>query len=112
MSNETKNGNDANGIRAQLEFTRLAKNARPADQLLKAISANAKDSTARFELAAHLVLRQQHEAALDHLLEIVRSDRKFNDDAARKAILSIFNLLGGTGDVVAQYRRKLSMALN
>lgn len=112
LSSETKNGNDANGIRAQLEFTRWAKDARPADQLLKAIGANAKDSAARFELAAHLVIRQQYEAALDHLLDIVRSDRKFNDDAARKAILSIFNLLGGNGDVVTQYRRKLSMALN
>ena len=112
LSSETKNGNDAIGIRAQLEFTRLAKNARSADQLLKAIGANTKDNTARFELAAQLVVGQQYEAALDHLLEIVRTDRKFNDDAARKAILSVFNLLGGKGDVVAQYRRKLSMTLN
>ena len=112
LSSETKNGSDATGIRAQLEFIRLAKNARPADQLLKAIGANAKDSAARFELAAQLVQTQQYEAALDHLLEIVRVDRKYNDDAARKAILSVFNLLGGKGDVVTQYRRKLSMALN
>lgn len=112
LSGEAKNGNDAATIRAQLEFTRLAKNARPPEQLLKAIGANAKDSAARFELASQLVLCQQYEVALDHLLEIVRSDRKFNDDAARKAILSVFNLLGGKGDVVTQYRRKLSMALN
>lgn len=112
LSNETKNSNDANGIRAQLEFTRLTKNARPPEQLLKAIDANAKDSAARFELAAHLVLDQQYETALEHLLEIVRNDRKFKDDAARKTMLSIFELLGGKGEVVAQYRRKLSMALN
>ncbi|MEK7666060.1 MAG: tetratricopeptide repeat protein, partial [Pseudomonadota bacterium] len=80
--------------------------------LLTAIAANAKDSAARYELAAHLVLRQQHEAALDQLLEIVRTDRKFRDDAGRKAMVSIFNLLGGSGDIVKQYRTKLSMALN
>jgi putative thioredoxin len=57
-------------------------------------------------------LRQQYEAALDQLLEIVRTDRKFHDDAGRKAMVSIFNLLGGSGDTVKQYRAKLSMALN
>lgn len=112
LSSEIRNDNDAGGIRAQLEFTRWAKNARPTEHLLKAIATNAKDSAARFELAAQLVLSQQYEAALDQLLEIVRSDRKYNDDAARKAILSVFNLLGNKGDIVAQYRRKLSMALN
>lgn len=112
LSNDGKNSNPVNVLRAQLEFIRWAKNARPPEQLLKAIDANAKDSTARFELAAQLVLRQQYEAALDHLLEIVRSDRKFNDDAARKAMVSVFNLLGGNGEVVTQYRRKLSTALN
>ena len=112
LSSETKHGSDANAIRAQLEFTRLVKTARPPDELLKIITSNAKDSAARFELAAHLVLRQQYEAALDLLLEIVRTDRKFNDDAARKAMVSVFNLLGGNGDVVGQYRRTLSMALN
>lgn len=112
LSNDGKNSNPVNVLRAQLEFIRWAKNARAPEQLLKAIEANAKDSAARFELAAQLVLGQQYEAALDHLLEIVRSDRKFNDDAARKAMVSVFNLLGGNGEVVTQYRRKLSTALN
>jgi putative thioredoxin len=79
---------------------------------MAAIAANARDNAARYELAAHLVLRQEYEAALDQLLEIVRTDRRFRDDAGRKAIVSIFNLLGGSGDIVRQYRTKLSMALN
>lgn len=112
LSVEGKHGSDAATIRAQLEFTRVAKKARPQDELRKSIASNNRDSAARFELAAHLVLRQQYEAALDLLLEIVHTDRKFNDDAARKAMLSVFTLLGGNGEVVAQYRRKLSMALN
>ncbi len=103
---------DAVGLKAQLEFVHIVANARPPEALLSAIAANARDSTARYELAAHLVLRQQHTAALDQLLEIVRTDRKFRDDAGRKAMVSIFNLLGGSGDIVKQYRTKLSMALN
>ncbi|MEK7711637.1 MAG: tetratricopeptide repeat protein, partial [Pseudomonadota bacterium] len=112
LSAEAKASTDAVGLRAQLEFARIVTSARPPEALLTAIAANAKDSAARYELAAHLVLRQQHEAALDQLLEIVRTDRKFRDDAGRKAMVSIFNLLGGSGDIVKQYRTKLSMALN
>ncbi|MEK7304013.1 MAG: thioredoxin [Pseudomonadota bacterium] len=112
LSVEARESTDAVGLKAQLEFVHIVTHARPPEALLTAIAANAKDSAARYELAAHLVLRQQHEAALDQLLEIVRTDRKFRDDAGRKAMVSIFNLLGGSGDIVKQYRTKLSMALN
>jgi putative thioredoxin len=112
LSAETKDGADAVTLKAQLEFARLVQAARPPEVLLEAVNANPHDSAARYELAAHLVLRRQYEPALDQLLEIVRSDRKFRDDAARKAMVSVFNLLGGSGDIVNQYRRKLSMALN
>lgn len=112
LSTEAKASTDTVSLRAQLEFARIAASARPPEVLLADIAANARDSTARYELAAHLVLRQQYESALDQLLEIVRTDRKFRDDAGRKAMVSIFNLLGGSGDIVKQYRTKLSMALN
>jgi putative thioredoxin len=80
--------------------------------LLEIVQAGGKVSAARYELAAHLVVRQQYPEALDQLLEIVRTDRKWNDDAARKGMISVFNLLGGSGELVNEYRRKLSMALN
>ena len=112
LSVEARESAEAVGLRAQLEFVHIVAAARPPEVLLTAIATNAKDSAARYELAAHLVLRQQHEAALDQLLEIVRTDRKFRDDAGRKAMVSIFNLFGGTGEIVNEYRRKLSLALN
>jgi putative thioredoxin len=112
LSVEARESTDAVGLKAQLEFVHIVAGARPPEALQAAIAANARDSAARFELAAHLVLRQQHAAALDQLLEIVRTDRKFRDDAGRKAMVSIFNLLGGNSELVKQYRTKLSMALN
>ena len=112
LSAETKDSADVAALRAQLEFARIAQTARAPDELLKAVNANPRDSAARYELAAQLVLRQQFAPALDQLLEIVRTDRKFRDDAARKAMISVFNLLGGSGELVTEYRRKLSMALN
>jgi putative thioredoxin len=46
------------------------------------------------------------------LLEIVQRDRKFQEDIGRKTLLDVFNLLGGQGELVSAYRRKLSVLLN
>ena len=110
-STEARNSEQAGSLRAQFEFARIAQAARPPEALQQAITTNPKDSAARYELAAQLVIARQYEPALEQLLEIVRTDRKWNDDAARKAMVSVFNLLGNT-ELVADYRRKLSMALN
>jgi len=109
-SAEARSSDQAGSLRAQFEFARIANNARPAEALKHAITDNPKDSAARYELAAQQVLARQYEPALEQLLEIVRSDRKWNDDAGRKAMISVFNLLGNIA-LVALYRRKLSMAL-
>jgi putative thioredoxin len=110
-SAEARESPQAGSLRAQFEFTRIAGPTRDAGALEQAITANPKDSTARYQLAAVLVLGGRHREALDQLLEIVRTDRKFQNDAARKAMILVFNLLGG-GELVNEYRRKLSMALN
>ncbi len=99
-------------LRAKLEFVRLAAVSRSPEELEKAIAANPKDYEARYLLAAWRVLEGAYEPALDQLLEIVRRERKFRDDAARKAVLAIFNILGGQGEIVTRYRKRLSMALN
>jgi len=110
-SAEARNSEQADSLRAQFEFARAAQSARPPEVLEQAIAANPKDSSARYELAVQRILDRQYQPALELLLDIVRTNRKWNDDAARKAMVSVFNLLGNT-ELVADYRRKLSMALN
>lgn len=112
LSAEARDSTEATALRAQMEFARIADTARPAEVLREAIAVNPRDSAARYELAAKLVVQGEAAAALDILLDIVRTDRKFNDDAARKAMISLFTLLGGSSPLVQEYRRKLSMALN
>lgn len=109
---EARQSADATALRARLEFARVVQAARGVEELIRAVAARPTDSQARYELAAHHVAGGRYAAALDQLLEIVRTDRKFSDDAARKAMIAIFNLLGGQGDIVNEYRRKLSMILN
>ena len=49
---------------------------------------------------------------LDALLEIIRRDREFEDDGARKYMIKVFEILGGKGEVVSRYRGLLARTLN
>jgi putative thioredoxin len=64
------------------------------------------------QLANLHVQAQRYEPALDQLLEIIRRDRKWNQEAGRKTMLALFDLLGGKGDLVNRYRRQLAAMLN
>ena len=96
-------------LKARLEFAG-AVNANPAE-LTKRIESNPADLDARLQLARCYVSSQAYEPALEQLIEIVRTDRKFGDDIGRKTMVEVFNLLGGQGELVGKYRRLLSAAL-
>ncbi len=97
---------------ARLEFADKAKALPDEATLTQRIAANADDLDARMQLAHLYVAQQRYEPALEQLLEVVRRDRKFQDDAGRKTMLAVFNLLGGSGELVSKYRRLLASALN
>ena len=88
----------------------------PATEELEAAHrANPGDHKVRFDLAHALIAEGAFDQALEHLLEIVRADRNWNEQGPRKAMLNVFNLLAGneeSGDLVSAYRRKLATALN
>ena len=75
------------------------------------LAADASDHQARFDLAQALDANGEREAALDELLEIVRRDRKWNDDAARKHIVTLFEAMGPADPRTEAGRRKLSALL-
>jgi putative thioredoxin len=64
------------------------------------------------QLANRHAGRREWRAALDELLEIVKRDRNWKDQAARKQMLAIFSLAAGDGELVSEYRRKLASALH
>lgn len=82
------------------------------EQSLRArVAANPADLESRFLLAQVLAAASKHQQALDQYLEIVRRDREFHDEAARKAMLDIFDLLGSGHDLTTRYRSELAKIL-
>jgi putative thioredoxin len=69
------------------------------------------DAADRFALAMHRMLDGDHRGALDDLLGLVESDRRWREDAARKAMLTIFQLIGQRSPLSDEYRRRLSILL-
>lgn len=76
------------------------------------VAANPDDLAARLALATASVKAGRYEAALEQLLEIIRRDRSFEDDAGRRTMLQVFHLLGNEGDLVSKYRRLMAAALH
>jgi putative thioredoxin len=99
-------------LKAQLGIARNVAGAPDRQLLERRIAENPKDCEARMQFAARLVLEQDYQNAMDQLLEVVRRDRGYGDDAGRRTLLDVFSLLGDNDPLVKQYRGKLAMALN
>lgn len=75
------------------------------------VQADPSDHQARFELAGALAASGRFDKAADHLLTIVAADREWNDQAARKQLLTVFEAAGVNSDVARNGRRRLSSIL-
>ena len=102
----------AQALRARLAFAQTAAEAPDVATLEQALAVNPKESRARYQLAARHVLTGNYETALEQLLELLRRDRSFGDDAARKGMLQIFDMLGADDERVIQYRRRMFTAMH
>jgi len=97
--------------RASLELARKAADAGDAEAIRAKLDANPNDTKTRFDLAVALNAKGDRKGALDELLTIIRKDRAFNDDAARKLLLQLFDAWGGNDPVTIEGRQKLSSLL-
>jgi len=99
-------------LRARLAFTEAAV-ARPDFAALRAsLERDPSDSAARHALAAHHALAGDYATALAEWLELMRRDRKFGDDQARRSLLMAFDVLGDADELVVSYRRKMASLLH
>jgi putative thioredoxin len=101
-----------NALQARLDLAQGAAEA-PSEAVLKErIARDENDLEARLQLAHQYVARQDYRSALEQLLEVVRRDRAYGKDVARKTMLKVFELLGNQGELVSEFRKKLATVMN
>ncbi len=98
-------------VKAAIELSEKAESLGDLADLAARLDSDPQDHQARFDLAVALAGRDQRQEALDQLLDLVRRDRKWNDEAARKQLLQLFDAWGGAEPLVAEGRRRLSAIL-
>jgi len=97
--------------RAALELAEQASALGPIAELEQKVAANPLDHQARFDLALAHNAKGRRKEALDHLIEIARRDRKWNDDGARKQLVQLFDAWGPTDEATVDGRKRLSSIL-
>ncbi|WP_338634514.1 thioredoxin [Afipia carboxidovorans] len=98
-------------VQSMLDLAEQAQAVGPVAELEQKVAANPLDHQARYDLATALNAKGQRSDAATHLLEIVKRDRKWNDDAARKQLLQFFEAWGGDDDATVDARKRLSTIL-
>ena len=105
--------NDAavKAVQASIDLAEQAKALGPVTELEQKVAANPLDHQARFDLATALNASGKRAEATDQLLEIVKRDRKWNEDGARKQLVQFFEAWGPTDEATIEGRKRLSTIL-
>jgi len=108
----TQEADRANALRARLA---LAAGAADTAEIEARLAANPADHAARLELSAAYAAQSRFREAMEAALEVIARDRFFDEGAGRQAMLKLFEALGGSeqyDDLIREFRRKMSAALN
>jgi putative thioredoxin len=112
MVPESKRNDPAvKAVQAAIDLAEQAKSLGPVTELEQKVAANPLDHQARFDLATALNASGKRADATHQLLEIVKRDRKWNDDGARKQLVQFFEAWGPTDEATTEGRKRLSTIL-
>jgi putative thioredoxin len=106
-----RNDSAVAAAQAALDLAEQAKSVGPLSELEQKVAANPLDHQARFDLAVALNSKGRRQEAVDNLLEIVKRDRKWNDDGARKQLVQFFEAWGPADEATVNGRKRLSSIL-
>ena len=102
-------------LKARLEALAASQGLPTAQKLLEQWKVKPDDMQLRYDLSQALIAEESYSEACLHLMAIVQKDRNWNEQAARKSLVTLFNLLANQAeyeDLVSDYRRQLARSLN
>src|SRR6201990_1511229 len=112
MVPESKRNDPAvKAVQTAIDLAEQAESVGPIGELEQKVAANPLDHQARFDLATALNAMGKRGEATAQLLEIVKRDRKWNDDGARKQLVQFFEAWGGADEATVEGRKRLSTIL-
>jgi len=94
-------------FKARIDMARAAQSGPPEDELRAQIESDPQDCEAREALAAKLAIRNDIEGAMEQNYQIMLRDRSHNEDAGRRGLIDLFEMLGDSHPLTRQYRRKM-----
>jgi len=110
-TDELLNSKEIQAVVSALELADQSAEAGDVSDLRQAIEADPKNMQARLDLAMALYGNGDREGAVDELLESIRVNRAWNEEAARKQLLKLFEAFGPTDELTMDARRRLSSVL-
>ncbi len=102
---------DVGALKAELELMKQAGDLGEIGQLVKADEKDPTDLQAKFDLSLAYNISANREAAAELLLEIIKVNREWNEDGARKQLIKYFEAWGESDEATRSGRRKLSTVL-
>ena len=107
LPHDQRDSDEAKELRAKIQFTAIVRDCPKPDELERKITTDPNDFESRYQLSAWRVLEGNYEAALQQLLEIIKNDQSWNEEAGRKGMLTVFDLPNSEDELVARYRRQM-----
>ncbi len=107
----TQEEQEVKALLARLHFLRIAAAAPETAQLTQRIATDPADLAARRQLGARLILEGSFAAGMEQFLEIMRRDRRFEDDAGRRGLIAAFELPGSDDELANTFRRRMAALL-
>ena len=102
---------EVKALASQLHYDKMLNNAPDLEVLLAQVAAKPDELALLYQLGLRQMQAGDYQAAMDNFLLLMRKDRKFGDDAGRKAMLAVFELLTKGDPLLGRYRGKLSSLL-
>jgi putative thioredoxin len=112
LSEDDKNKQEAVKLRAEINMAEQLEDLPELEQIEKRLAENPDDCEALLQKSHHLTAQGDHDSAMDCLLKIMSIDRQYDDDAGRRGLIDLFDMLGGEHPSVQKYRRKMFTLLH